>query len=463
LANQRRLGQVSAYLSQLYILMGDHDRAIRSGQQALALAEVIGERSVQVVANNCLGDTYFSRADYPRSMEFHGRNTKLLQGDLIRERFGLAGLPAVFSRTWLAWSLAELGRFSEGIACGEDATRIAEAVDHPYSRIFADFGVGGLYLRQGDFDKALTPLEHGLMLCQATGIRILFPYIGGLLGSAYGFSGRLGEAVSLLEQAVQAFVSMNVMMGRSLLVGFLSEVYLLAGRADDAAELARRALDLSRAHQERGWEAWTLKLLGDIACQERMLDVDQAGAFYGQALALANELGMRPLVAHCHFGLGKLDRRRGNLAAADESLRTATAMFHGMDMRFWAEAAEARSGEPPASDAKTPTNRQTDGAHRALPPGPGVPALLIVSMERPDLYDYLRQRIGAEATGQVIVDRRMGERRRLSKGHKPERRQADRRRQPGVGPELQRLGFAIVGGRPPLEGSDAGPKAGQPQ
>ena len=458
LGDQRRLGQVSAYLSQLYILMGDHDGAIRSGQRALALAEVIGELSVQVVANNCLGDTYFSLGDYPRSMEFHGRNTKLLQGDLTRERFGLAGLPAVFSRTWLAWSLAELGRFSEGIACGEDATRIAEAVDHPYSRIFADFGIGGLYLRQGTFDRALTPLEHGLMLCQATGIRILFPYIGGFLGSAYAFSGRLSEAVPLLEQAVQAFVSMNVMMGRSLLVSFLSEVYLLAGRVDDAVELARRALDLSRAHQERGWEAWTLKLLGDIACQERALDVDQAGASYGHALALANELGMRPLVAHCHFGLGKLHRQRGNRAEADEHLRTASAMFHGMDMRFWAEAAAAQSGEFPTSDLRTRASRQTGGGHPALATGPGAPALLIVSTERPDLYDYLRQRIEADATGRVIVDRRLGERRRGSKGHEPERRQADRRLRPGVEPELKRLGFAIVNRRVPLEGGKAGPE-----
>ena len=463
LGDQRRLGQVSAYLTQLYILMGDHDRAIQSAQRALAFAEIIGELSVQVVANNCLGDTYFSLGDYPRSMEFHGRNAKLLQGDLIRERFDLAGLPAVFSRTWLAWSLAELGRFSEGIAWGEEATRIAEAIDHPYSRIFADFGLGGLYLRKGNFDKALNPLEHGLTLCQATGIRILFPYIGGLLGSAYAFSGRLTEAVSLLERAVQAFIAMNVMMGRSLLVSFLSEVYLLAGRADDAVELARRALDLSRAHEERGWEAWALKLLGDIACQERVLDVDQAGASYGQALALANELGMRPLVAHCHFGLGKLHRRRGNRAEADEHLRTAIAMFRGMDMRFWAEAADAPPGELAATDLPTRSGRQTDGGHEDLTTGPGVPALLIVSMERPDLYDYLRQRIEAEATGQVIVDRRLGERRQCSKGHEPERRQADRRLRPGVGPELKRFGFAIVNRRAPLEDGDAGPKAGQPQ
>src|SRR6266480_281104 len=72
--------------------------------------------------------------------------------------------------------------------------------------------------------------------------------------------------------------------------------------------------------------------------------------------------------------------------------------------------------------------------------------------------DLLRQRIEADATGRVIVDRRLGERRRGSKGHEPERRQADRRLRPGVEPELKRLGFAIVIRRVPLEGGKAGPE-----
>jgi hypothetical protein len=50
---------------------------------------------------------------------------------------------------------------------------------------------------------------------------------------------------------------------------------------------------------------------------------------------------MRPLVAHCHLGLGKLYRRTGDRARATEHLATATAMYREMDMRFWLEKAEA--------------------------------------------------------------------------------------------------------------------------
>ena len=68
---------------------------------------------------------------------------------------------------------------------------------------------------------------------------------------------------------------------------------------------------------------------------------EQADAAYRQALALAEELGMRPLVAHCHLGLGKLYRRTGDRAKAREHLTTATTMYREMDMGFWQQQAEA--------------------------------------------------------------------------------------------------------------------------
>jgi tetratricopeptide (TPR) repeat protein len=116
---------------------------------------------------------------------------------------------------------------------------------------------------------------------------------------------------------------------------------LLAGRRDAALAVARRALDLAHRQKERGHEAWVLRLLGELARQEDVPDVESAEEQYRQALALADELEMRPLVAHCHLGLGKLCRRTGDHAKAQEHLATAVTMYREMDMRFWLEQAEA--------------------------------------------------------------------------------------------------------------------------
>jgi uncharacterized protein HemY len=60
-------------------------------------------------------------------------------------------------------------------------------------------------------------------------------------------------------------------------------------------------------------------------------------------LALADQLGLRPLVAHCHLGLGRLYRRAGKGREAQEHLTSATSMYGEMDMRAWLEQAQAEA------------------------------------------------------------------------------------------------------------------------
>ena len=68
---------------------------------------------------------------------------------------------------------------------------------------------------------------------------------------------------------------------------------------------------------------------------------DQAEAHYRQALTLADELGMRPLVAHCHLGLGTLYLKIGRPEQARAELSAAIALYRAMEMTFWLPQAEA--------------------------------------------------------------------------------------------------------------------------
>ena len=60
---------------------------------------------------------------------------------------------------------------------------------------------------------------------------------------------------------------------------------------------------------------------------------------------MATELGMRPLAAHCHLGLGKLYRRTGKREQAQEHFITATTMYREMGMMYWLERTEAEQAE----------------------------------------------------------------------------------------------------------------------
>lgn len=321
--------------------MGDHDGAVESGQHALAVAETLGDVALQVMAHHYLGGAYHALGDHRRALGFLRRNVESLAGDLIRERFGLAALPAVLSRAWLVRCLAELGAFPEGIVHGEEALRIAEAVDHPNSLLHAYLGVGLLSLRQGDLSRALPVLERCLEFCRVWNILLWFPEAASALGCAYAFAGRVAEALPLLEQAEQRGAAMGSISGQSLRVGYVSEAYLLAGRTQEAVQLAGRALDLARDHKERGHEAWALRLLGEIAAHQDPPEIGPAEHHYQQALALAEELGMRPLVAHCHRGLGTLYAQLGQREQAYVELATAIALYRDMEMTFWLPQTEA--------------------------------------------------------------------------------------------------------------------------
>jgi tetratricopeptide (TPR) repeat protein len=158
----------------------------------------------------------------------------------------------------------------------------------------------------------------------------------------------------LLEQAVAQAVSMRFMAHHALRLAWLSEAYLLAGHLDEACTQAQRALEFARAHQERGHEAYALRLLGEIHARHDPPEVEPAATHYRQALALAEMLGMRPLQAHCHLGLGILYTTRSQPEQARPALAAAIDLYRAMEMTFWlpqAEAALAHVGAAPAPRA----------------------------------------------------------------------------------------------------------------
>ena len=158
-------------------------------------------------------------------------------------------------------------------------------------------------------------LERALDLVRGASLRLLVPFVAAPLGAAYALAGRTADALPLLKQAVAQAVAMHYMWDHALRTVWLGEAYLRAGRLAEASTQAQRAREFSRAHQERGHEAYALRLLGEIVAQRTPPEMEKAEAYYQQALALAEELGMRPLQAHCHRGLGTLYATRGQPAA----------------------------------------------------------------------------------------------------------------------------------------------------
>src|SRR5262249_29831155 len=129
--------------------------------------------------------------------------------------------------------------------------------------------------------------------------------------------------------------------GEASLLFTLGEAHLRAGRLEEARTLAARALELARTYQGRGNEAYILRLLGDIAAHRAPPEVEEVDASYHQALSLAEELRMRPLVAHCRLGLGTLYAKTGQREQAHTELAAAIELYNALNMTFWLPQAEA--------------------------------------------------------------------------------------------------------------------------
>jgi predicted ATPase/class 3 adenylate cyclase len=344
LEDQRRLGWVSAYMCSHHWATGGHAADVRTFAQAVdTIAATLGDATLQIVAQYYRVAACHIAGDY-RETEHSGRRLmQSLEGDSAHERFGVAIFPAVLCRVWLAFALGETGVFDEGDAHGHEAIQVAEALGSPYSLCWALLGLAQLQSLKGQLNQAARLLERAVTQCQDWNFTLMSPMVMAPLGHVYAWSGRLEEGVSWLRQAVTAYEAAGVGWRHSISVAQLGEAYLLADRAEDARACADRAVTLARERGEQGYEAWALRLVAEVASHGPRPDVGTAKANYGTSIALASELGMRPLLAHCHLGLCRLYRQTGKREQAHEHLTTATKMYREMNMRFWLPKVEAET------------------------------------------------------------------------------------------------------------------------
>jgi DNA-binding NtrC family response regulator/predicted ATPase len=342
LGDQRRLGHLAGYLSVCLRHEGHIDEALVSAQRALAIATALRDVGLQVTANSFLGELYlWILSDYRQSVQAYRRNVEILQGGLLRERFGTTNVQSVVARAQVARCLAELGAFAEGRAYAEEALQLAETVDHPYSFAVACDGVGYFFLRQGALSQAINVFERALKLREAMNFPPIFRRCRVGLGAAFALSGRVAEALPLLERGMEQPELLSRRGVTSLFPVWLGEGYVLAGRFEGATQLGQQALAATRTQKQRGYQAYALRLLGDIAAQRTPAQVEEAERHYREALALAEALGMRPLQAHCHLGLGTLYAKTSQREPARVELVTAIDLYRAMDMTFWLPQAEA--------------------------------------------------------------------------------------------------------------------------
>jgi tetratricopeptide (TPR) repeat protein len=306
-----------------------------------SIAERLGDDQLLVASQYYLAAAFHLSGDHRGTEQVCRKLIASLKDQQTRERSCLIVSPAVWSRAKLARVLAERGMFDEGQTHGQEAIRIAESLEHPLSILVGCLFLAYLKSVKGELSEAEQLLERAVEQCREWNFTSHTPIVMASLGHVYALSGRIQEGISCLRQALAKYEQAGIGYYHSLSMKQFGEAYLLADQIESARECANRAVMLARKRGERGFEAWSLHLSGEIASHHGRFDAASAETHYGDAMTLATELGMRPLIAHCNFGLGRLNLLTGKSKQARKHLTTAMDMYGKMSMRFWLEQGES--------------------------------------------------------------------------------------------------------------------------
>jgi DNA-binding SARP family transcriptional activator/tetratricopeptide (TPR) repeat protein len=340
--DDRQRGRVYATVTNLHSLLGELDQALVTGTRALDIATRLGDVRLRIIATTYLEQAHYFRGEYAQVVALATANLAALPADWVHESFGATAPPSVNDRCWLTLSLSELGRFAEAAEHAAEALRLAEPTQHATTVGLACRAAGRLHLDRGDWAAARKLSQHGFAVFRTGNVAIQIP--SALAASAWALA-QLGEASEALDQirvgedVVERFATTGIVAHLAWSYHSLGRAALLLGRLDHAQRLGDRAVEFSPRHP--GFAAHALHLLGEIAAHPDRFDAASAEARFREALMLAEPRGMRPLVAHCHHGLGALYRRLGKRGQAGEHLTTARTMYREMEMRFWLERLDA--------------------------------------------------------------------------------------------------------------------------
>jgi tetratricopeptide (TPR) repeat protein len=334
-----RLAWVLAGMAQVRRNTGDHNGAIAAGQQAFELAAVLGESALQVQATHHLGMACYAIGNFSQAAERAAaaerggcrEGARQAHSSLSDRVPGVAGTDLERARS-ICRGPAPRGGGAPPCHAGRPKAHINHCPRLPRLPVPRPRGPGA---RHPDVRPGPGPLS-----CIRRADQFAIDPVGGL-GYASALHGRLAEGLALLEETISVSIRTGGLQNHSMRVAWLSEVCRLAGRGEEAWQHAYQALDLALQHRERANEALALHQLGLVHAHAGPPDVAQAEAHYQQAMALAEALGMRPLVVHCHLGLGRLYHQTGRAEQARAALALAIDLYRALDMTFWLPQAEA--------------------------------------------------------------------------------------------------------------------------
>ena len=318
LGDAPRTGWISVYTSASLWQLGRSSEALAAAKNALEISSKTNDLPLSVGSRFYLGCATVTSGDCQSAINIFQETCNQLGGDLNYERCGLPFLPAVIARSWMIWALAERGEFKQAQILADQALEIAKKVGHPFNIAHIYYDLGYLQYIKGDASAAVVTLEQAVSIIDEWGLTYLSPFITGFLGYAYSLSGQNDKALVTLEKALSAYNTIGLGLFRSLVNVYMGHALFSDGQIEQAFERTQKALELARQRGEQGHQAYALHLLGKITLSPNFLNEQLTENNFLDAIRIAEQLSMRPLLVNCYNDLSELYDSRSNTLKAHE-------------------------------------------------------------------------------------------------------------------------------------------------
>jgi class 3 adenylate cyclase/tetratricopeptide (TPR) repeat protein len=295
-SDERRAGLAIATQTLCHWRRGALTQGLMAAQEIAAIATRVEDLDLTVMAKFSLGQMHHSVGEYAKAVAPLRAVIDRAGTDLRRHNF-LVSRHAIHARSFLACSLAELGRFEEGAAVAAEGVAYAREFRDGFAEGFAAYSAGHVELRRGEFEKACLAMRSALTDSVSGRVPGFLAFLAATTGLALVRLGKVDEGLGLVER-VTAKMTKHREFYFQLPFVFLSEAYLVAGRHADAERVSRETAELCMRRGERGYQAWALWVLGEAALARG--EANAARPYLEQAAALAEELEQAPLLERCN-------------------------------------------------------------------------------------------------------------------------------------------------------------------
>jgi tetratricopeptide (TPR) repeat protein len=313
--NQREQAQWHWYAAVAYLELGRPDEARREIQEAMPLAEQLGDAELRERLHNELGNAYHAMHKYQLAINQYREAYDAIEHEAVADpTFRLNVLYNLGNEAW------HLGDLDGAVQYLDQAAQLSQEVLDPQQLAAAYWTLSATFSSQNDSRRAKLYAVRSLAAYEDAGNRHLTARVFSRLGRAHAQSGQANEALAYLDTAYAMAEQQHDSQALAEAKRGLATVYLNQGDVKKAAGAAQEALDMAIALDDLQRAE---SLLVQASVLEAQKNANGARKAFEQAIALQEEADATQYLSDAYKQFSDFLERQGDNAHALELLKKA--------------------------------------------------------------------------------------------------------------------------------------------